>query len=142
MGATAIGASGSVKYVYDLSGYAETVLSLRQTKIAPEDMQSLPSLCRVRGQLVPTLQSIVQDTIASTNRPRSLDADRSGRGLCAQGADCTRSVATWRLPLPRMEQARTIAIAQAPELQVQLNERSALPTCTRRRSTTAFTRSP
>ena len=38
---SALGSTGSVKYVYDLSGYVETVLSLRQVALPPDARDDL-----------------------------------------------------------------------------------------------------
>ena len=42
---TPLSATGSVRYVYDVSGYAETVLALRNVKMTLEDSQDLAKLC-------------------------------------------------------------------------------------------------
>ena len=47
-----LAASGAVKYVYDLSGYVETVLALRNVKLPPDDSQNLAQFCDMRRQLV------------------------------------------------------------------------------------------
>jgi hypothetical protein len=57
----ALGSAGSVKYVYDLSGYVETVLSLRQAALPPDAIDDLGTLCQVRRQIVSRAQTLVAD---------------------------------------------------------------------------------
>jgi len=64
--ANALSASGGVKYVFDISGYIETVLSLRQVRGRTDADENLPTLCELRTQLLTSAQGLVAKTLAGT----------------------------------------------------------------------------
>src|SRR6476659_8581270 len=66
-----LGSASSVKYVYDLSGYVETVLALRNATLARDDAANLATLCDIRKQLVTTLQAKVEEALAPGGRAMS-----------------------------------------------------------------------
>jgi hypothetical protein len=117
---SALAGTGSVKYVYDLSGYAETVLSLRQVTLTPEDSRDLGTLCRVRKQLVASTQTLVQKALATAATSPMPPIDHA-QALTLQGqlhaflGDMGPAIAS-------LEQARQIAAAQIPDLRLQLDE--------------------
>ena len=117
----ALGAQGSVKYVYDLSGYVETVLSLRHVAMPDGASDDLAGLCQVRRKLVSSAQTLVQDALSSASRIAQMaPIDRAQayvlRGqLHAFGGDMAPAIEA-------LEQARTIAAAEVPDLQLQLLE--------------------
>jgi len=115
---SALGSTGGVKYVYDLSGYVETVLSLRQAALSPDD---LASLCQVRGKLVSAAQTVVADTLASAARVAQLPPIDHAQARVLQGqlhafrgemADAIKA----------LDEAHRIAIVQVPDLRLQLVE--------------------
>ena len=117
---SALAGTGSVKYVYDLSGYAETVLSLRQVTLSPEDSRDLATLCRVRKQLVASTQTLVQKALATAATSPMPPIDHA-QAFTLQGqlhaflGDMAPAIAS-------LEQARQIAAAQIPDLRLQLDE--------------------
>ncbi|HET9361103.1 MAG TPA: peptidylprolyl isomerase, partial [Vicinamibacterales bacterium] len=62
---SALSATGSVKYVFDVSGYIDTTVSLRQYSPSEQDQQNLLTLCQVRRKLVTTAQALVQKVLSS-----------------------------------------------------------------------------
>jgi VCBS repeat protein/ASPIC/UnbV protein/PPIC-type peptidyl-prolyl cis-trans isomerase-like protein len=117
---SALAGTGSVKYVYDLSGYAETVLSLRQVTLTPEDSRDLATLCRMRKQLVASTQTLVQKALASAATSPMPPIDHT-QAFTLQGqlhaflGDMPPAIAS-------LEQARQIAATQIPDLRLQLDE--------------------
>ena len=65
----ALAAGGGVKYVFDISGYIETVLSLRQVRNRPDADEDLPTLCQMRKQLFASAQGLVVKTLATAGTP-------------------------------------------------------------------------
>jgi tetratricopeptide (TPR) repeat protein len=116
---TALTGSGSVKYVYDLSGYAETVLSLRQVTLAPEDSRNLATLCGVRKQMLTSAQSLVQKAIAATSGTTA-PIDRAQAYVLQGQLHAFRGEMS--AAIAALEQARQIAQAKVPDLSLQLTE--------------------
>jgi hypothetical protein len=118
---SALGSSGSVKYVYDLSGYVETVLTLRQAALPSEARDDLATLCQVRRKLVSSAQTLVADALASASGvARMAPIDRTQAHvlegqLHAFRGDMAPAIRT-------LEEARRIAAAQVPALRLQLTE--------------------
>jgi hypothetical protein len=117
---TALSAAGNVRYVYDVSGYIETVLALRNVKMTPEDSQDLAKLCEVRKRLVASAQTVVQDTLASPSATSLAPIDRAQayvlKGqLHAFHGEMAQAIAA-------LEQAKRIADTQVPSLSAQLTE--------------------
>ena len=65
--ANALGASGAVKYVFDVSGYIETVLSLRQVRGRTDADESLPTLCDLRTQLLASAHAQVAKALETAS---------------------------------------------------------------------------
>src|SRR6185436_6552547 len=65
MASAALGSTGSVKYVNDVSGYVETVLALRQAALPIDATDDFGTLCQVRGKLVSSAQSLVAEALRS-----------------------------------------------------------------------------
>ena len=118
---SALAGTGSVKYVYDLSGYAETVLSLRQVTLSAEDGRNLATLCRVRKQLLTSTQTLVKDALASVSATSPMAPIDRAQTYVMQGqlhsfrGDMASAIAS-------LEQARQIAVARVPDLRLQLDE--------------------
>ena len=70
---SALNAAGSVKYVYDLSGYTETALSLRQAG----DTGNPFTLCQIRRQLLASTQSLVDKALSTTEATAISAIDRA-----------------------------------------------------------------
>ena len=121
MGSTpspALGAAGSVKYVYDLSGYVETVLALRNAALVTDDLQSL---CQARTKLVSTAQALVADTLSSAARVGQLaPIDRAQANVLKGQLHAFRG--DMAPAITALEEARRIAAAQVPDLELQLTE--------------------
>ena len=116
---SALSSTGSVKYVYDLSGYVETVLALRNVKLAPEDSQNLAKFCDMRRQLVTTAQTLVQKALAEPLTAMAPIDRAQSYVLQAQLHAFHGEMAP---AIAALEQAQRIAAAQVPTLQLQLNE--------------------
>src|SRR5436190_21699834 len=113
-------AGSGVRYVYDVSGYVETVLALRNVTMTAEDSQDLARLCSLRRQLVTSAQKIVQDTLAAPGAAAMAPIDRAQANvlqgqLLAFHGDMAPAIAAF-------ERARSIADAQVPALRLQLDE--------------------
>ena len=121
MASAALGATGSVKYVYDLSGYVETVLSLRQAALPPGASDDLATLCQLRGKIVSSAQTLVADALTSAGGAAQMaPIDRAqARVLQAQLHAFRGEMAP---AIRALEDARRIAAAQVPDLQLQLVE--------------------
>ena len=117
---SALAGTGSVKYVYDLSGYAETVLSLRQVTLGPEDSRDLATLCRVRKQLVASTQSLVQKALATAATSPMPPIDHA-QAFTLQG-QLHAFLGNMAPAIASLEQARQIAATQIPDLRLQLDE--------------------
>ena len=96
---SALAGTGSVKYVYNLSGFAETVLSLRQAKISPEDGRDLAFLCRARKQVLASAHTFVQKALADVGNTKMAPIDHA-QVYVLQGSS-TRLPATWPRRSPR-----------------------------------------
>ena len=118
---SALGSTGSVKYVYDVSGYVETVLSLRQVSMTPEDGQNLAALCQIRTRLVASAQTLVQKALSSVaGAPPVAPIDRAQAYVLQAQLHAFRGEMT--PAIASFEQARRVAAAQVPDLVLQLNE--------------------
>jgi hypothetical protein len=118
---SALGAAGSVKYVYDLSGYVETVLGLRNATMPPEESQSLPALCQARRQILTNTQALAKNVLASADGGAPImPIDRAQMYVLQAQLHAFRGE---MVPaIASLEQARRIAVAQVPDLRLQLNE--------------------
>jgi len=118
---SALGASGAVKYVYDLSGYVETVLSLRQVDLPAGATDNLATLCKVRQDLVSSAQKLVEEAVSSASRLAAMaPIDRAQAyvlqaQLSAFRGDMTPSIRA-------LERAHAIATGEVPDLRLQLTE--------------------
>jgi hypothetical protein len=126
-----VGAGSSVRYVYDVSGYVETVLALRNVTMTAEDSQDLARLCSLRTQLVASAQKLVQETLA-TERERSTEREGLSRAVPMAPIDRAQTyVLQGQLhafhgdmgpAIQAFEKARAVAAAQVPTLRLQLDE--------------------
>jgi hypothetical protein len=118
---SALASSGSVKYVYDLSGYVETVLSLRQVALPPDARDDLATLCQMRGKLVSSAQSLVSDALASASRvAQMLPIDRVQAHVLKGQLHAFRG--EMAAAIGSLQDARRLAIAEVPQLRLQLTE--------------------
>ena len=118
---SALGASGSVKYVYDLSGYVETVLSLRQAALPTEATDDLATLCQVRGKLVSSAQTLVAKALtSSTGAAQMAPIDRAQARVLEGQLHAFRG--EMAAAITALDEARKIAVAQVPDLRLQLIE--------------------
>jgi hypothetical protein len=118
---SALGAPGGVKYVYDVSGYVETVLSLRNVTMPPGALDDLATLCGVRKQVVASAQRLVRDAVVPAGRATAMapidraQAEVLQAQLYAFQGEMGPAIAAF-------EQALRIATAQVPDLRLQLTE--------------------
>jgi hypothetical protein len=118
MASAALASAGSVKYVYDVSGYVETVLALRNAAVTTDD---LAAMCQLRGKLVASAQSLVADALASPSRVAQLAPIDRAQASVLQGqlhafrGDMAPAIRS-------LEEARRIAAAGMPDLGLQLTE--------------------
>jgi hypothetical protein len=116
---SALGAAGSVKYVYDLSGYVETVLSLRQAALPQDATDDLARLCQLRGRLVASAQTLVADALSSASGVARMAPIDRAQARVLQGqlhafrGDMAPAIAA-------LEDAYTVAAAEVPDLRLQL----------------------
>jgi hypothetical protein len=116
-----LGATSSVKYVYDLSGYVESVLALRNVALAPDDRGNLAKLCDIRRGLVATLQSKVDEALAPGGPAMTATPlDRAQTYTLKAQLHAFRGEMT--AAIAALEQAQRIAQAEVPDLQLQLDE--------------------
>jgi tetratricopeptide (TPR) repeat protein len=119
--ASPLGAGSAVKYVFDVSGYTETVVSLRQAVLPPEAHENLPTLCQVRRQLSETAQNLVQKALSSNGGSEPLDAvDRAQTYFLLGQLHSYRG--DMAPAIEAFEQARRVAAADVPDLRLQLDE--------------------
>ena len=113
-----LGSAGSVKYVYDLSGYVETVLGLRQAAVPPDD---LATLCRARGKIVSSAQTLVADALTPARGSAPMTPiDRVQARVLEGQLHAFRGEMS--AAIKALEDARRIAVAQVPDLRLQLTE--------------------
>jgi hypothetical protein len=130
----ALAASGGVKYVFDVSGYIETVLSLRQVRNRPDADENLPTLCELRRQLFTSAQGLVAKTLATAGTPGGaepldlavtyflkgqLHSYEGKMGLAVEAFDRGRRIAMSDAPdlLPQMNQALGVAYLHKAEIE-------------------------
>jgi hypothetical protein len=117
---SALSATGSVKYVFDVSGYIDTVVSLRQYSPSEQDQQNLLTLCQVRRKLVTTAQILVEKVLSSGSVADIAAIDRAqthfleGQLHAFQG-NMAPAVAAF-------EKARQVAAAEVPSLRLQMEQ--------------------
>jgi tetratricopeptide (TPR) repeat protein len=116
-----LGATGAVKYVYDLSGYVETVLSLRQVAMPPGAVENLATLCQVRRDLVSSAQKLVEEAVSSASRLAAMPPIDRAQAYVLQAqlhafrGDMTPSIRA-------LERALATATDEVPDLRLQLTE--------------------
>jgi tetratricopeptide (TPR) repeat protein len=116
----ALAASGGVKYVFDVSGYIETVLSLRQVPGRLEAAESLPTLCEMRKRLLTTAQDLVVKALAVQGPGAPAPIDRSVTYfLKGQLHSFEGKMA---LAIEAFEEARRIAVSDAADLVPQMDQ--------------------
>jgi hypothetical protein len=116
-----LGATGAVKYVYDLSGYVETVLSLRQVSLPSGAFDNLATLCQVRRDLVASAQRLVEEAVSSASRLAAMPPiDRAQAYVLQAQLHAFRGDMT---PAIRaLERAHAVASTDVPDLRLQLTE--------------------
>jgi hypothetical protein len=119
--ANALSAGGGVKYVFDISGYIETVLSLRQVRGRSDADQNLPTLCELRKQLFASAQGLVAKTLAATGGAGALTPIDRAMTYFLKG-QLHSYEGRMALAVEAFEQGRRIAAAGAPELLPQMDQ--------------------
>lgn len=64
-GVNALGAAGSIKYVFDVSGFADAIEAMRQYDKAPGWDQDLSAICRVRQDSLRSARERIEQRLAS-----------------------------------------------------------------------------
>jgi hypothetical protein len=118
---SALGATGSVKYVYDLSGYVETVLGLRQADLPPGATDNLGTLCQARGRLVSSAQALVANALASAGDVARMAPIDHAQARVLQG-QLHAFRGDMAAAIRALEEARRVASALVPALRLQLTE--------------------
>jgi hypothetical protein len=118
---SALGATGSVKYVLDVSGYTETVVSLRGFAMPADAPENLLTLCEVRRELLNSTQAVVQKALSSPGDLGPATALDRAQAYFLQGQ--LHSYQGDMAPaIEAFEKARQIAMSDVPDLRLQLDE--------------------
>ena len=117
----ALAASGAVKYVFDISGYIETVLSLRQVRGRQDAAENLPTLCEVRKQLFASAQGLVAKTLATAGGPSAASPIDLAVTYFLKG-QLHSYEGKMGLAVEAFEQGRRISVSDAPDLLPQLDQ--------------------
>ena len=118
---SALGASGAVKLAFDVSGYIETILSLRNVDLRLEAAESLPTFCQLRRDLFATTQGLVAKAVAGEGRLVATDAIDRAQTYFLKG-QLHSFEGNMGPAIEAFEQARRIAIAEAPEQRLKIDE--------------------
>jgi tetratricopeptide (TPR) repeat protein len=116
-----LAASGGVKYVFDVSGYSETVLTLRNVDRRLEAAQSLPTFCKVRKDLFTTTQELVAKAVSGEGRLVAIDPSDRAQTYFLK-AQLHSFEGKMGLAIEAFEEARRIAVAAAPEQRLKIDE--------------------
>jgi hypothetical protein len=119
--ASPLGATGAVKYVYDLSGYVETVLSLRQVPLPTGAFDNMATLCRVRRDLVASAQKLVEEAVSSASRLAAMPPIDRAQAYVLQ-AQLHAFRGDMSPAIRALERAHAVASADVPDLRLQLTE--------------------
>jgi hypothetical protein len=118
---TALSATGGVKYVFDLSGYVETVTSFRQAMASGAQTQDLASICRLRRLVVSNAHALVQKALSSADGSKPLaPIDRAQVHFLEGQLHAFQGNMT--LAIEALEKARQVAVADVPELPLAMEE--------------------
>ena len=113
--------SGGVKYVFDISGYIETVLSLRQVRNRPDADENMPTLCEMRKQIFASAQGLVVKTLATAGKPGGAEPLDVAVTYFLKGQ--LHSYEGKMGPaIEAFDQGRRIAVSDAPDLLPQMNQ--------------------
>ena len=118
---SALSATGSVKYVFDVSGYNETVTSLRQYSPPEQEKQNLLTLCQMRKGLITAAQALVQKVLSSANGTNPIaPSDRAQTYFLDAQLHAFRG--EMAPAIEAFEKARQVAAAEFPSMQWQMEE--------------------
>jgi hypothetical protein len=116
-----LAASGGVKYVFDVSGYSETVLTLRNVDLRVESAESLPTFCQVRKDLFTTAQALVAKAVSGEGRLAAIDPSDRAQTYFLKGQ--LHSFEGKMGPaIEAFAEARRIALVEAPEQRLKIDE--------------------
>lgn len=119
---SAINAAGSVKYVLDVSGYIETIVSLRQFKMPPEANLHLPTYCQVRKRLFTNAQALVEKSLASSGNASAPTAPLDLASVYFLKGQLHLFEGAMAPAIDALLKARQVAPADVSELRLQLAE--------------------
>ena len=118
---TPIGASGGVKYVFDVSGYSETVLTLRNVQGRLQAAENLATFCQLRRNLFATAQELVATALSREGSLAATDPiDRAQTYFLK--AQLHAFEGRMDQAIEAFEEARRIAVAEAPEQRLKIDE--------------------
>ena len=118
---TALGASGSVKYVFDVSGYTEMVVSLRRAAVTPEAFENLATFCQLRRRLLASAQSLVEKALSSPDGSAAVGPFDRAQGYFLQG-QLHAYTGNMAPAITAFENALRIAEKDVPDLRLQLEQ--------------------
>jgi hypothetical protein len=115
------GAGGGVKYAFDVSGYTETVLSLRNVEGRLAAAEILPTFCELRRSLVTSAQELAARALSGESLRAPTDPiDRAQTYFLK--AQLHSFQGEMGLAIEAFEQAGRIATAEAPEQLLQIKQ--------------------
>jgi hypothetical protein len=116
-----VAAGGSVKYAFDVSGYSEAIIGLRQYGKPPDWNEDPRTVCRIRNESLAAAHKALEDFLASTKEGPSVPAFDLVQALFASGqmhaydGKMTSAVAAF-------EKAHGLATAEVPTAVLVLEE--------------------
>jgi len=115
------GVSGGVKYAFDVSGYTDTVLSLRNVPGRLDAAASLPTFCQLRRDLIASAQELVVKALAGDgNLVPSNQVDRAQTYFLK--AQLHAFEGQMDLAIEAFEQAGRIAEVETPDQVLQITQ--------------------
>ena len=118
---SALTATGSVKYVFDVSGYQDTVVSLRQYSGTEEEKRNLLTLCQVRKRLLSNAQFLIQKVFSSGNSATSIGLIDRAQTYFLDG-QLHAFQGSMAAAIEAFEKARQVVAAPVPEMALQMEE--------------------
>jgi hypothetical protein len=118
---SALSATGSVKYVFDVSGYIDTTVSLRQYTPSEKDQRDFLTLCQVRRKIVTTAQTLVQKVLSSASARDSIaPIDRAQTHFLEGQLHAFQG--NMAPAVEAFEKARQVAAAEVPSMRLGMEE--------------------
>jgi hypothetical protein len=116
----ALAAAGSVKYVFELSGYIESILSLREVPLPPGGDEDPRTVCGVRSRLEAATRSSVESFLASKAAADVTPLDLAQAYFLL--GQLHAFAGAMGPAIGAFEKARQVSLANEPALLLQLDE--------------------